>query len=167
MAVLAASVSAAEVSKSTCSGNLTSARSGTPTFSANPPSRCTPSSRPLRQSDSSPRAQNSHSPQNKLDCTATRSPIRHLPHARAERGDLAGHLASRNARQGRRSGQAPFLHPQIQAVQSAGPDFDHDLARRGHRIGNVAEDQLARRAMREELNRFHIENNGVVARGRG
>ena len=93
----------------TCSGSLTSVRSGTPTFSANPPSRCTPNSRPLRQSDSSPRAQNSHSPQNKLDCTATRSPIRHCPTPGPSAAISPDTSPPGNARQGRRSGHAPFL----------------------------------------------------------
>ena len=61
----------------TASGSATTQRAGTFTFSANPPSHCTPSNFPLRQMESSPRWQNSHVPQNKLDCTATRSPTRH------------------------------------------------------------------------------------------
>ena len=36
-----------------------------------------------------------------------------------------------------------------------------------NRIGNLAEDHLARRSMSNKLNSFHIENNGVVARGGG
>ena len=67
-------VSAAEVSKSTPAGNRTKARAGTTTFSAKPPSRCTPRIWLRTQNDSSPARQNSHSPQKILDWTATASP---------------------------------------------------------------------------------------------
>ena len=60
MAVLPASVSAAEVSKETPSGKRTSDEAGTATFSAKPPSRSTPSNSLRRHMDSSPRWQNSH-----------------------------------------------------------------------------------------------------------
>ena len=62
---------AAEASKSTPAGNRTKTRSCTTTFSAKPASHCIPSNWPRKQSDSSPRRQNSHSPQNKLDWIAT------------------------------------------------------------------------------------------------
>ena len=77
IAVLPASVSAAEVSKLTDSGNATTQRAGTQTCSANPPSHWMPSSLPFKQTESSPRRQNSQVPQKRFDCTARRSPMRH------------------------------------------------------------------------------------------
>ena len=84
----------------------------------------------------------------------------------SHRRDLPGHLAARYARQLYRDWQTTFLQPKIKMIQAASPHRDDYFIRSGLRLRQVVNFKSTRRAVGDQLKRFHGDDSIPCVRAR-